>query len=206
MADYATVADITVLKRALSLDEQRRAAALIPEVCNQIRYEAQKVGKNFDEMIYASELGVQYDCLEGDGYSHEFTLSDKPVSIDSVSLNGILITDYTLHDDVITFTDAPAEEAEILVVYKYRILLHIAKTVTIDVVMRELNTPGAQLPATSYSESAGGISQSFALPNASGRIALWPSDLKSLGLKRQAIGAIDLMGRKQCYLHSSTNQ
>lgn len=195
MADYATVADITVLKRALGLDEQRRAAALIPEVCNQIRYEAQKIGKNFDQMIYESELGVQYDVLEGDGYSHEFTLSDKPVSIDSVTINGITISDYTLHDNVITFTEVPANEAEIMVVYKYRILLHIAKTVTVDVVMRELNTPGAQLPTTSYSESAGGISQSFLLPNASGRIALWPSDLKALGLKKQVIGMVDLMRR-----------
>lgn len=195
MADYATVADITVLKRTLSLDEQRRAAALIPEVCNQIRFEAQKVGKNFDEMIHSSELGVQYDGLEGDGYSREFTLSDKPVIIESVSLNGMLISDYTLHDNVITFTDAPANEAEILVIYKYRILLHIAKTVTVDVVMRELNTPGAQLPATQYSESTGGISQSYLLPNASGRIALWPSDLKALGLKKQIIGMIDMMRR-----------
>ena len=193
MADYATVADITVLKRTLTLEEQRRAAALIPEVSNQIRYEAQKIGKNFDEMVYASELGVQYDVLEGDGFSHEFTLSDKPVSIDSVTINGITISDYTLHDNVITFTEVPANEAEIMVVYKYRLLLHIAKTVTVDVVMRELNTPGAQLPTTSYSESAGGVSQSFSLPNASGRIALWPSDLKALGLKKQFIGAIDLM-------------
>lgn len=206
MADYATVADITVLKRTLTLDEQRRAAALIPEVSNQIRYEAQKIGKNFDEMIYASELGVQYDVLEGDGRSHEFTLSDKPVSITTVTISGVQTTDYTLHDNVITFTDAPANEAEIMVVYEYRILLHIAKAVTVDVVMRELNTPGAQLPTTSYSESAGGVSQSFSLPNASGRIALWPSDLKALGLKKQVIGAIDLMGGKQCYPHSSINQ
>lgn len=195
MADYATVADITVLKRALDLAEQRRAAALITEVCNQIRYEAQKIGKNFDEMIYESELGVQYDVLDGDGRSHEYTLSDKPVSIDKVTINGAQTSDYTVHDNVITFTDAPANEAEIMVVYKYRLLLHIAKTVTVDVVMRELNTPGAQLPTTSYSESAGGISQSFLLPNASGRIALWPSDLKALGLKKQVIGMIDLMRR-----------
>lgn len=195
MADYATVADITVLKRTLSLDEQRRAAALIPEVCNQIRFEAQKIGKNFDEMIYASELGVQYDVLEGDGYSHEFTLSDKPVTITSVTVSGLPISDYTLSDNKITFTVAPANEAEIMVIYSYRILLHIAKTVTVDVVMRELNTPGAQLPATQYSESTGGISQSYLLPNASGRIALWPSDLKALGLKKQIIGMIDLMRR-----------
>lgn len=71
-------------------------------------------------------------------------------------------------------------------------LANAAKAVTVDVVMRELNTPGTQLPATSYSEAAGGVSQSYSLPNASGRIALWPSDLKALGLKRQQIGALNL--------------
>lgn len=73
------------------------------------------------------------------------------------------------------------------------ILENVVKAVTVDVVMRELNTPGVQLPATSYSESAGGVSQSFTLPNASGRIALWPSDLKALGLRRQKIGSISMM-------------
>lgn len=73
------------------------------------------------------------------------------------------------------------------------ILENVVKAVTVDVVMRELNTPGVQLPATSYSESAGGVSQSFTLPNASGRIALWPSDLKALGLRRQKIGSISMI-------------
>ena len=73
-------------------------------------------------------------------------------------------------------------------------LAEVARAVIADVVMRELNTPAGQLPAVSYNESAGGISQSYSLPNASGRIALWPSDIKALGLKRQRIGAIDMMG------------
>jgi len=128
MADYATVQDIIGLKRSLTAEEQTRAAALIPIVCDCIRYEASKVGKDFDEMI---------------------------------SLNDALAS--------------------------------VAKAVTVDVVMRELNTPGAQLPATSYSEAAGGVSQSFTLPNASGRISLWPSDLKALGLRRQKIGSISMM-------------
>ena len=79
-------------------------------------------------------------------------------------------------------------------------LSDVAKGVVCDVVMRELNTPGTQLPATSYSEAAGGVSQSFSLPNSSGSIKLWPSDLKTLGLRRQQISALSLMKeRRECY-------
>lgn len=125
--DYATVQDIIELKRALKADEQARAAKLIPIICNLIRYEAAKTGRDYDAMI--AELPILGD---------------------------------------------------------------VAKGVVCDVVIRELNTPGAMLPATSYSEGAGSLSQSFSLPNASGSIKLWPSDLKTLGLKRQKLDAIDL--------------
>lgn len=127
MAVYATVTDIQQMKRSLSAAEQERAAYLLPVVSDVIRFEASKIGKNFDDMVSANEA-----------------------------------------------------------------LANVAKAVTVDVVMRELNTPGTQLPTTSYSEAAGGVSQSYSLPNASGRIALWPSDLKALGLRRQQIGALNL--------------
>lgn len=79
-------------------------------------------------------------------------------------------------------------------------LSDVAKGVVCDVVMRELNTPGTQLPATSYNEAAGGVSQSFSLPNSSGSIKLWPSDLKTLGLRRQQISALSLMKeRRECH-------
>lgn len=190
--NYATVTDITRLKRSLTLDEQSRAAALIPEISDAIRYEAQKVGKNFDEMVFASELGFQWDLLNGDGDTTEFTLTDTPVGNIVVMIGNEVCTAYTINGEEITFDEAPADGTEILVSYQYRILLHRAKAVTVDVVMRELNTPGTQLPATSYSETAGSISQSFSLPNSSGSVKLWPSDLKALGLKRQQLGAIDL--------------
>lgn len=132
MSDYATVQDIINLKRALTAEEQTRAGHLIPIVCDVIRYEADKVGKDFDALVAADTV-----------------------------------------------------------------LATVAKAVTVDVVMRELNTPGAQMPATSYSEAAGGVSQSYTLPNASGRIALWPSDLKSLGLRRQRIGSLNLMPSRE---------
>lgn len=132
MTDYATVEDIITLKRNLTVDEQERAGNLIPIICNLIRYEAHKYGKDYDQMI------------EGD-----------PVLVD------------------------------------------VAKGVVCDVVMRELNTPGTQLPTTSYSEAAGGVSLSYSLPNTSGAIKLWPSDLKTLGLKRQKIDALNLMKKKE---------
>lgn len=191
--DYATVSDITRLKRSLSFDEQNRAAALIPEVSNAIRYEAQKVGKNFDEMVFLSELGSQCDQFTGDGETTEYSLTDTPVGNITVRIGNEICTAYTLNGDCITFDIAPEDNVEILVFYQYRILLHRAKAVTVDVVMRELNTPGTQLPATTYSEGAGSVSQSFSLPNSSGSIKLWPSDLKALGLKRQQISSIPLM-------------
>ena len=196
--NYATVTDIIRLKRPLSLDEQSRAAALIPEVSDAIRYEAQKVGKNFDEMVYESELGTQYDVLTGDGDTTEFTLTDTPVGNITVRVGNEICTSYTINGIDITFDEAPGNNVEIMVSYQYRILLHRAKAVTADIVLRELNTPGNQLPATSYSEGAGSVSQSYSLPNSSGSIKLWPSDLKALGLRRQQLSAIDLRFKGGC--------
>ena len=51
MSNYATIDDITVLFRKLSLDEQEKAEALLPVVCDSLRYEAEKVGKDLDQMI-----------------------------------------------------------------------------------------------------------------------------------------------------------
>ena len=54
MSDYATLADVAALWRPLTAAEQERAAALLPVVCNSLRYEADKVGKDLDEMIAAN--------------------------------------------------------------------------------------------------------------------------------------------------------
>lgn len=51
MADYATVQDVATLWRPLTTDETARVAALIPIVCDSLRYEADKVGKDLDQMI-----------------------------------------------------------------------------------------------------------------------------------------------------------
>lgn len=135
MSDYATIQDVINLKRSLTSEEQTRAGYLIPIISNLIRAEAQRTGRDYDQMI-----------------------AETPILAD------------------------------------------VAKSVTCDVVIREINTPGTQLPATSYSEGAGGVTQSYTLPNSSGAIKLWPSDMKALGLKVQKIDALNLMkARGRCF-------
>lgn len=51
MNDFATIDDVKVLWRELTDDESAKVTELIPIVCNYLRYEAEKVGKNLDEMI-----------------------------------------------------------------------------------------------------------------------------------------------------------
>ena len=196
MSDYATVNDINQLKRPLTFDEQNRAKRLIPIVCSLIRYEAVKTGRNYDDMILKSELVPIVDILSGDGTETEFALSYIPQGTVAITVNGVYLADgYTISEKALTFDSAPT--GEILVMYDYRALAEVVKGVVCDVVMRELNTPSNQLPATTYSESAGNVSQSYTLPNASGAIKLWKSDLKALGLLRQKIDTIDLMPPKR---------
>lgn len=52
---YASLSDITTLWRVMSAEEEERAEALLPLVCASLRAEANKVGKNLDKMIQASE-------------------------------------------------------------------------------------------------------------------------------------------------------
>ena len=197
MSDYATVTDIQNLKRTLTNAEQTRAGYLIPIICSLIRFEAKKTGRDYDQMIYESELVSLIDTFNGNGTATEFNLSYTPCSAPVIAVNGVVIasTDYSITNNVLTFANAPT--GEIWATYDYRALAEVAKAVVCDVVIRELNTPSMQLPATSYSESAGGVSQSYSLPNASGAIKLWNSDLKALGLKRQKIDVVDLMHGKK---------
>lgn len=197
MSDYATVQDIQNLKRSLTNDEQTRAGYLIPIVCSLIRFEAKKTGRDYDQMIYESELVPIVDIFTGNGTTTEFNLSKTVCGAVVVAVNGSVIapTDYSILNNVLTFTNAPT--GEIWVTYDYRALAEVAKAVVCDVIIRELNTPSMQVPATSYSESAGSVSHSYSLPNASGAIKLWNSDIKALGLKRQKIDVIDLMKGKK---------
>ena len=196
MSDYATVMDIQALKRPLTMCEFERANRLIPIVCSLIRYEAVKTGRNYDDMILKSELVPIVDVLNGNGTGTQYTLSYIPQGTVAITVNGVYLADgYTISEKALTFDSAPT--GEILVMYDYRALAEVVKGVVCDVVMRELKTPSNQLPATTYSESAGNVSQSYTLPNASGAIKLWKSDLKALGLLRQKIDTIDLYTPKR---------
>lgn len=131
MSDFATVEDIIALKRPLTATEQERAATLIPIVCDSLRYEADKVGKNLDEMVEASPV-----------------------------------------------------------------LASVAKSVTVDVVMRELMTSTEGEPMTQMSESALGYSVSGTYLVPGGGLFIKHSELKRLGLARQRYGVIEFYGSK----------
>lgn len=51
MSNYATIDDVISLWRPLTPAETERATALIPIICDSLRNEATKVGKNLDAMI-----------------------------------------------------------------------------------------------------------------------------------------------------------
>lgn len=51
MANYADINDVIALWRPLSTDEIAKVESLLPIVSNCLRYEAEKVGKDLDEMI-----------------------------------------------------------------------------------------------------------------------------------------------------------
>lgn len=127
MADFATVNDIITLKRALTADEVTRATAIIPIVCDSLRVEAHKVGKDLDEMVAADSA-----------------------------------------------------------------LATVAKSVTVDVVMRELMTSTDSEPMSQMSQSALGYTVSGTYLSPGGGLFVKRDELKRLGLRRQRYGGIDL--------------
>ena len=86
MSDFATATDVTVLSgKNYTSDEIERISALLPLVCDALRAEAQKAGKNLDMMVansasYASVVKlvvvdvivrVMRQTQEGDPMSQE---------------------------------------------------------------------------------------------------------------------------------------
>lgn len=125
--NYATIDDIITLFRPLTPEEKERAEALIPIVCDSLRYEAEKVSKDLDAMVTA----------------------DKN-------------------------------------------LAGVAKSVTVDVVARTLNTSTTSEPMSQMSQSALGYSVSGTYLVPGGGLFIKNSELARLGLRRQRYGAIDL--------------
>lgn len=51
MDNFATIEDVQDLWRSLTPSEEKRAKELLPVISDSLRYEAQKAGKNLDDMI-----------------------------------------------------------------------------------------------------------------------------------------------------------
>lgn len=51
MDNFATIGDVQDLWRSLTPSEMERANELLPVISDSLRYEAQKAGKNLDDMI-----------------------------------------------------------------------------------------------------------------------------------------------------------
>lgn len=198
--DYLTVNELLSLKGSLTAAQIELAQALIPVVCSELRVRADMVGRDLDEMIYASALTSKWDVFTGDGSQTAFELSRDPQAVTVVSVSGTELdgSAWTLSGRTLTFTDAPEDGAEVIVAYTYRALLDVAASVVADVVMRELAAISSDNPmlaqATQYTESALGYSQSFTLPNTGGGVFIKRSELARLGLRRQRYGALDLYG------------
>ena len=73
-------------------------------------------------------------------------------------------------------------------------LIFVAKQVTVDVVARMLMTSTNQEPMTQFSQSAMGYTVSGTYLVAGGGLFIKKSELASLGLKRQRMGALDIYG------------
>lgn len=56
MGDFATIDDITNLWRPMTPAETDRATALLPVVSDNLRIEADKVGKDLDKMVADDEI------------------------------------------------------------------------------------------------------------------------------------------------------
>jgi hypothetical protein len=56
MPNFATIQDINILWRELTTEEETRANALIPVVADNLRNEANAVGKDLDEMVSDSPI------------------------------------------------------------------------------------------------------------------------------------------------------
>lgn len=86
-----------------------------------------------------------------------------------------------------------------LMIKEKPILEEVAKSVTVDIVARNIMTSTDTEPMTQYSESAGGYSVSGTFLNPGGGLFIKKSELARLGLKQQRLGVIELYGNNKRY-------
>ena len=77
---------------------------------------------------------------------------------------------------------------------KDEVLNEVVKSVTVDIVMRELMTSTNQEPMTQVTQSALGYSVSGTYLVPGGGLFIKKSELSRLGLRRQRYGVIDFYG------------
>lgn len=82
------------------------------------------------------------------------------------------------------------------------ILANVARSVTVDVVARNLQTPTEGAPMSQFSEAALGYSVSGTYLVPGGGIFIKNTELKALGLRRPRYGVIDFYGMDE---HESCN-
>lgn len=87
---YATVDDIMTMWRKLTLEEAEKATALIPTVGAALRLEAEKVGKDLDEMAKDPTYAVVLKSVVVDIVSRMLLASteDAPMTQESQSALG----------------------------------------------------------------------------------------------------------------------
>lgn len=73
-------------------------------------------------------------------------------------------------------------------------LASVAKSVTVDVVARNLQTPTEGAPMTQFSEAGLGYSASGTFLNPGGGVFIKNAELKALGLSRPRYGTWDIWG------------
>ena len=81
------------------------------------------------------------------------------------------------------------------------VLANVAKSVTVDIVARTLQTPTEGAPLSQFSQSALGYTQSGTYLSPGGGIFIKNSELKALGLLKQRYGVIDIYGVDHDHRH-----
>lgn len=72
------------------------------------------------------------------------------------------------------------------------VLKNVAKSVTVDIIIRALNSDSELEAMSQYTQSAGGYTFSGSPLNAGGGIFIKKNELKKLGLRKRKLGVIDL--------------
>jgi len=91
MSDFATVQDVIDLWRPLSNDEQTKTGKLIPLICDELRTEANRVGKDLDAMVAAdTALASVAKEVTVDAVSRVLrqSMDGDPMTQESQSANG----------------------------------------------------------------------------------------------------------------------